>query len=207
MTNVDKRVCLCYSLTMKLSQYAKQQGISYRTALRWFRSGAIAGYQAPSGTIIVREDEPAKAVQHVAIYARVSSPEHRANLNRQAERLIAYCTARGYQISQVVKEIGSGVNDNRPKFLALLADPTISRIVVEHKDRGTRFGFRYIETLLQTTGREIEVVNVAENDTEDLLSDLTSIIYSFCARLYGQRRAKRTTEQIVQELEAPDATR
>jgi putative resolvase len=191
---------------MKLSQYAKQQGISYRTALRWFRAGAIAGYQAPSGTIIVQEEKPVSASTHrVAIYARVSSAEHRANLERQAERLVAYASARGYQVSQVVKEIGSGVNDNRPKFLALLSDPSIGRIVIEHKDRGTRSGFRYIETLLKTTGREIEVVNMAENSTEDLLSDLTSIIYSFCARLYGQRRAKRKTEKIVQELEAPDA--
>jgi len=103
-------------------------------------------------------------------------------------------------VSRVVKEIGSGVNDNRPKFLALLADPSIGRIVIEHKDRGTRFGFRYIETLLKTYGREIEVVNQAQNSTEDLLADLSSIVYSFCARLYGQRRAKRKTEKIVQEL-------
>jgi predicted site-specific integrase-resolvase len=72
--------------------------------------------------------------------------------------------------------------------------------VIEHKDRGTRFGFRYIETLLKTYGREVEVVNQAENGTEDLLADLTSSIYSFCVRLYGQRRAKRKTEQIVQKL-------
>lgn len=206
MTNVDKQVCLCYPLTMKLSQYAKQQGISYRTALRWFRAGAIAGYQAPSGTIIIQEDKPVSvAVPKVAIYARVSSAEHRANLDRQAERLVAYASARGYQVERIVKEIGSGVNDNRPKFLALLTDPSIGRIVIEHKDRGTCFGFRYIETLLKTAGREIEVVNTAENSTEDLLADLTSIIYSFCARLYGQRRAKRKTAKIVQELESPDA--
>ena len=74
-------------------------------------------------------------------------------------------------------------------------------IVVEHKDRATRFGLRYLETLLKTQGRTIEVVNQAENSTEDLLADLTSIIYSFCARLYGQRRAKGKTEKIVQELE------
>lgn len=113
---------------MKLSQYAKQQGISYRTALRWFRAGAIAGYQAPSGTIIVQEDKPLSvAVPKVAIYARVSSAEHRANLDRQAERLVAYASARGYQVERIVKEIGSGVNDNRPKFLALLTDPSIGR--------------------------------------------------------------------------------
>ena len=68
----------------------------------------------------------------------------------KAERLMAYCGVRGYQVSRVVKEIGSGVNDNRPKFLALLADPCIGRIVIEHKDRGTLFGFRYIDTLLYT---------------------------------------------------------
>lgn len=156
-----------------------------------------------TGTILVSEPVPVKeppAPSKVVVYTRVSSAENKANLDSQAERLVAYCTVRGYQVSKVVKEIGSGVNDNRPTFLALLADPSIGRIVIEHKDRGTRFGFRSIETLLKTYGREIEVVNQAENGTEDVLVDLTSIIYSFCAGLYGQRRAKRKTEQIVQEL-------
>jgi predicted site-specific integrase-resolvase len=189
---------------MKLIDYARLQGISYRTAWRWYKAGKIAGQQMDTGTILVTEPLPMKelpATAKVAVYTRVSSSENKSNLDSQAERLVAYCTVRGYQVSQVVKEIGSGVNDNRPKFLALLADPSIRRIVIEHQDRGTRFGFRYIETLLKTYGREIEVVNQAENSTEDLLADLTSIIYSFCARLYGQRRAKRTTEKIVQELE------
>lgn len=72
--------------------------------------------------------------------------------------------------------------------------------MVEHKDRLTRFGFKYIETLLAMHGRRIEVVNITENPIEDLMADLVSIIYSFSARLYGQRRAKRRTEKIVQEL-------
>ena len=189
---------------MKLIDYARLQGISYRTAWRWYKAGKIAGQQMDTGTILVTEPLPMKelpATAKVAVYTRVSSSENKSNLDSQAERLGAYCTMRGYQVSKVVKEIGSGVNDNRPKFLALLADPSIRRIVIEHKDRGTRFGFRYIETLLKTSGREIEVVNQAENSTEDLLADLTSIIYSFCARLYGQRRAKRKTAKIVQELE------
>jgi putative resolvase len=189
---------------MKLIDYARLQGISYRTAWRWYKAGKIQGQQMDTGTILVTEPLPVKespVTAKVAVYARVSSSEDRSHLDSRAERLVTYCTGRGYQVSKVVKEIGSGVNDNRPKFLALLADPSIGRIVIEHKDRGTRFGFRYIETLLKTSGREIEVVNQAENSTEDLLADLTSIIYSFCARLYGQRRAKRKTEKIVQELE------
>jgi predicted site-specific integrase-resolvase len=100
----------------------------------------------------------------------------------------------------VVKEIASGVNDSRPKWTALLSDRLIMRLVVEHKDRLTRFGFRYIEILMQGQGRTIEVVNVAENDKEDLLHDLVSIIYPTCARLYGQRRAKRKRDLVVVAL-------
>ncbi|GCE29492.1 IS607 family transposase [Dictyobacter alpinus] len=189
---------------MKLSQYARQQGISYRAALRWFRAGTIQGYQAPSGTIIVTEQDPAPAVQKTAIYTRVSSSEHREHLERQAERLSQYCTVRGYQVAVVVKEIASGVNDSRPKLLSLLKDTTITRVVVEHRDRLTRFGFHYIEALFSVQGRVIEVVNPTHNDTEELLADLTSIMYSFCARLYGQRRARHKTERLVQELQTKE---
>lgn len=191
---------------MKLHEYAKQQGISYATALRWFHSGAIPGYQAPSGTIIVRETESGQTVtvQNVAIYARVSSSEHKANLDRQAERLSQYCEVKGYQVTQVVKEIASGLNESRPKLLALLKDSSITRIVVEHKDRLTRFGATYRETLLETQGRSIEIVNVAENEKEDLIADLVAIVYSFTARLYGQRRAKHQAEQIARELQTKE---
>jgi predicted site-specific integrase-resolvase len=190
---------------MKLSDYAKQHGVRYETAWRWFRDGKIKGHRVGEHTILIDEDvqEPS-AAQKIAVYARVSSAENKSNLDSQAERLSAYCTAKGYQVAKVVKEIGSGVNDSRPKLLTMLADQSINLIVVEHKDRLTRFGFRYIETLLKGQGRSVEVVNVAENGTEDLLADLVSIIYSFCARLYGQRRAKRKTEKIVAELEKGD---
>jgi putative resolvase len=190
---------------MKLSQYAKQQGISYSTALRWWHQGAIRGYQAPSGTIIVEtQSKQAEADARIAIYARVSSSEQKENLERQAERLTQYCTLRGFRVVKLIKEIGSGVNDNRPQLLSLLSDPLITRVVVEHKDRLTRFGFRYIETLLAIQGRTIEVVNPAENNTEDLLQDLASMIYSICARLYGRRGAKRKTERLVEQLQAKE---
>lgn len=181
---------------MKLSQYAKKYGISYRTAFRWWRNGQIKGFQKPSGTIIVAEAEDdlpqaKKVVAPVVSYARVSSSKQKENLDRQAERLQDYCAAKGYQIARVVKEIASGVNDNRRKFFALLCNPNITTIVVEHQNRATRFGFRYLETLLALQRRSIEVVNLAENNREELLQDLSSIVYSVCAMLYGQRRAKR----------------
>jgi len=113
-------------------------------------AGTIRGHQLPTGTIIITEDEPtATAPTRVAIYARVSAAENTPNLDTQADRLVSYCAAKGYQVHVIIKEIGSAVNDSRAKFLKLLADSTITHIVVEHKDRATRFGFRYIETLLQ----------------------------------------------------------
>ena len=142
--------------------------------------------------------------EQVAIYARVSSAEHRENLERQAERLRQYCTTRGYQVVKLVKEVGSGVNDSLPKLLSLLRDPMITRLVVEQKDRLTRFGFRYIETLLEIQGRTIVVVKPAGDNQEDLLYDVASIVYSICARLYGQRRAKRKAERLIEQLEAQD---
>src|SRR5215471_12722804 len=103
MSNVDKYIQMFYIFHIKLSQYAKQQGISYRTALRWFRAGTIKGYQAPTGTIIVTEGEamPTRP-EKVAIYARVASPGRTEQLDRQVARLIDYCAARGYQVAQVV---------------------------------------------------------------------------------------------------------
>ena len=192
---------------MKLKDYARQQGVSYRTAWRWWKAGKLPGHQMDTGTILIEPDAvaPSGVTQHVAVYVRVSSAENKGNLESQAERLAAYCAARGYQVAKVVKEVGSGINDARPKLLALLEDQSVSLIVVEHKDRLTRFGFRYLDTLLRAQGRAIEVVNQAENGTEDLLADLTAIVYSFCARLYGQRQAKRKAEVIVRELEAREA--
>ncbi|BAZ22977.1 resolvase-like protein [Kalymmatonema gypsitolerans NIES-4073] len=104
---------------MKLSDYAKSLGISYLTAWRHYKAGKIPypTEQLPTGTVIVDYD-PKKmsgGVVKVAIYARVSSAENKENLDRQAERLSQYAMAKGYQIAYVIKEVGSGLNDNRKK--------------------------------------------------------------------------------------------
>lgn len=149
------------------------------------------------------EQEQVPPVQNVAIYARVSSLDHREHMEQQAERLRQYCALRGYRVTRVVKDIASGVDDHRPKLLSLLQDMTITRIVVEHRDRLTRSGFAYIDALFSVQGRVIEVVNPTHTDTNDtgeLVADLTSTISTFCAQLYGHRLGKRTTERLVQEL-------
>lgn len=189
-------------MVMKLSEYARRKGVTYRTAWNWYKAGQIKGEQLPSGTIIIDEGgEVEKGEEVTVIYARVSSHKQREDLGRQVERLEGYCAARGWRVNKVVREVGSGVNDRREKLVKLLLDASITRIVVEHRDRLTRVGFNYLELLLGAQGREIEVMNLADTDNGDLLADLSSIIYSFCARLYGRRRAKAKADLVKGVLE------
>lgn len=185
---------------MKLSSYAKELGISYKTVWRLWKAGKLNAYQLPTGTVIVKEDIENEFPDKVCIYARVSSSENKNNLKKQAERLKEYAIVRGYQIYKIVEEIGSAVNDNRKKLNQLLMDKNYNKLIVEHKDRLTRFGFNYIQILFNQIGKKIEVVSEAENDKQDLMQDFISIITSFCVRLYGLRRSKGKTEKIIKEL-------
>ena len=184
---------------MKLSDYAKKLGISYKTAYRHFQKGEIEGsYQLPTGTIIVPERIESETSKKYVVYARVSSSQNKSNLESQADRVEKFCEAAGLVVSGVVKEVGSGLNDSRKKLQKLLSQDC--HIVVEHKDRLTRFGFKYIDTLLSLQGRKIIVINEVQEDKEDLMQDLISVITSFVARYYGRRRSKRKTEKLIAEL-------
>jgi len=185
---------------MKLSSYAKKLGISYSTAFRLWKAGNLNGYQLPTGTIIINDDDNNGKEQKIALYARVSSSENKANLETQIQRLKNYASAKGYKISKEVSEIGSGINDNRKKLISLLSDKSVTTIIVEHKNRLTRFGFNYIKTLFENEERTIEVINEVDSDKQDLIQDFISIITSFCARIYGLRRSKRKTEEIIKKL-------
>ena len=174
---------------VKLSTYAKSNDISYRTAWNYHKNGIIPTEVNERGSIFVLISENTGSVTlpvRVAIYCRVSSAQNKSNLERQKNRLLDYCAAKGYQVAKVVSEIGSGLNDNRPKLFKLLNDKTINIIVVEHKDRFCRFGTNFIELLLSHQNRSLEIVNNVEDDKEDLMQDFVSIITSFVARLYGQ---------------------
>lgn len=192
---------------MKLPEYAKRIGVTRFTAHKWFHEGKIPGaYQLPSGLIYVPDSifdaEKPKSKGLTVVYARVSSSEQRkTNLETQAERLTQFAIANGWVVDKVIKEVGSGLNDERKKLTDLLrSDIKIDRIIVEHKDRLTRFGFNYLQILADKLDFEIVVVNPTMIDHDDLMQDFASIITSFCARLYSRRRAKRQTEKLIQSL-------
>jgi len=186
---------------IKLSEWAKQKGYTYRGAFNVYQRGKIPNaYKTPSGVIRIvlpNSDIPIIPKDYTVVYARVSSSENKSNLETQAERVSQFCNAKGWVVNEIIKECASGLNDKRPKLLKLLKDTKVTRIVVEHKDRLTRFGFGYIETLFPG---DLVIINEAKEGTEDIMQDFVSLVTSFTARLYGKRRSKRATEKLIKEL-------
>ena len=109
-------------------------------------------------------------------------------MQRQADRLKAFALGMGVEAPEVVTETGSGMNDKRRKLKRLLADPTVGTIVVEHRDRLARMNAGLVESALKAQGRRLIVVDDKELD-DDLVRDMTEVLTSFCARLYGRRAA------------------
>jgi predicted site-specific integrase-resolvase len=182
---------------VKLSHWARKHGISYLTAWRWFKAGKlpVPARQLPSGTILVEEPSPGG---RTVLYARVSSADGRADLERQVERLRAFAQAQGWQDFEVVAEIGSGLNGKHRKLLRVLKDPTVGRIVVEHRDRLTRFGFELVEAALYASGKRIVVVEEGEVK-DDLVRDLLKVLTSACERPM-KRSARDRVKRILEAM-------
>ena len=193
---------------IKLSTYAQYNDCCYRTAYNRFKKGTIKGIQLDSGSILVENNNPIQdnttesKIKKVALYSRVSSNDRKNQLNEQSKRLTNYAISNGFNIYKTVKEVASGMNDDRPKLNKLLIDDEIDMLIIENKDRLTRFGFNYIKLLLEKNNKEIIIVNESNTDSsdEDLMNDFISIITSFCGRIYGKRRASSKKNKIINIL-------
>lgn len=184
---------------MKLSAWAKTKGISYRSAWKMHKSDKlpVRSEQLPNGTILVFPDD--EEVQTAAIYARVSSGDQKKDLDRQLLRLVDYAIEHKILIADKVKEVGSGMNGQRKGLLRLLANKNINTIIVEHRDRLTRFGFSYLEASLKASGRKIIVIDPLEAQ-DDIVRDLHEVIVSMCSRLYGRRSAKNKADRAISAI-------
>ena len=183
---------------MNLKQWAAREGVHPLTAYRWFREGKLPVPARRVGRLIL-VDPAAVTPRHagrIVVYARVSSADQRADLDRQVARVTEWATGQRLSVDRVVTEVGSALNGHRRKFLALLRDPTVTRIVVEHRDRFARFGAEYVEAALAAQHRTLLVVDPAEVD-DDLVRDVTEILTSLCARLYGKRAAANRAARAV----------
>ena len=184
---------------IKLSTWAKNNNVCYKTAWKWVVDGKFPfkTFISDTNRIFVIEDKCQNTEDTTIIYCRVTNHSRKEELNYQVDRCKQFALAKGWTINKIFKEVASGMNDNRNELWKAI-DSKPKRIIVENKDRLTRFGFNYLKRLLHNQGTEIIVINESEEDKEDLIKDLCSIIYSFCARLYGMRRAKNKADKVKQ---------
>lgn len=184
-------------LVVKLSEWAKQQGLAYKTAHRMFKAGTLPlrSEQFATGTIIVHPAAPA-ARERVALYGRVSSADQKEDLGRQMVRLRDFAASKGWEVALEVVDIGSGLNGHRKGVLRLLSDVKITHIVVEHRDRLARFGSEMIAVALEASGRQLVVMNQTENKN-DMVQDFVDVVTCMCARIYGRRAAKNRAERAL----------
>ena len=180
---------------MRLSVWAKRQGISYRTAWRLWEAGKlpVPATQLASGTIIVEERLEEEGV---ALYARVSSNDQRKDLEAQLGRLASFAGRQRLPVVKAVAEVGSGLNGHRKGLMRLLKDPKTRTIIVEHRDRLMRFGSEYVESALAADGRKLLVVDASELK-DDLVQDMIAVLTSMCARLYGRRSARNRAKRAL----------
>jgi predicted site-specific integrase-resolvase len=179
---------------MNLAAWAQRNGVARVTAYCWFHAGLLP---VPARTVgrLILVDEPSEkacACLRTGVYARVSSADQKADLDRQVARVTAWATAQQIAVDKVVTEVGSAFNGYRRKFLALLGDPSVGRIVVEHRDRFCRFGSEYVQAAVAAQRRELAVVDAAEVD-EDLVGDMTEIVMS----MYGKRAAENRANRVL----------
>lgn len=136
----------------------------------------------------------------VALYARVSSADQKDDLDRQLVRLTEYAISNRLVIVDAVKEVGSGVNGHRKNMPRRLKNPPIQIILVEHRERLTRFGCEYVEAAMAAQNRRIMVIEPDEMK-DDIVRDMTEVLTSLCARLYGKRSARHRARKAMDALQ------
>jgi putative resolvase len=182
---------------VKLAEWARANGVHPQTACRWFREDRmpVPARRLESGTVWV-DAVPADESGRVVVYARVSSRDQHQDLDRQVARLTSWATANGHAVGEVVTEAGSGLSGKRPKLRRILSHPSASVLVAEHRDRLARFGTGHLEAALAAHGRKIVVAGPGET-ADDLVRDMTGVLTSVCARLYGRRGARNRAMRAV----------
>ncbi|MEX7469079.1 IS607 family transposase [Mycobacterium adipatum] len=185
---------------MNLKDWALAQGIHPQTAYKMFREGTLpvsAQRVGPRLILVNAEAVTSAPGEGVGLYARVSSDDQKDDLARQMARLTAWAVQAGYRVVRSEAEVGSGMNGARVKARRLLSDPEVTVVVVEHRDRLGRMNTELVEAALSASGRRLVVLDDGEVD-DDLVRDITEVLTSFCARLYGRRSARNRAKRALE---------
>ena len=187
----------------KPNEFGKMIGRTVNTLQRWDREGILKARRTSTNRryyteedyyniMGIQQENAENQVNDVIIYARVSNQNQKDDLKNQVEFLKTYANAKGYIISNIITDIGSGLNYNRKGFNSILYSEKKQTILISYKDRFVRFGYSWFDNFLKLKGSEIIVVN---NQTlspqQELVEDLISIIHIFSCRIDGLKKYKK----------------
>lgn len=195
---------------VSIREAAKIVGAHPGTLRRWDGEGVLKPHHTPGGfrRYLVRdllefcgkgaqEETVGDGRMRVAVYCRVSGrkQEKEGDLDRQVGRVVIHCAQENYDVVAVIKDVGSGMSVKRPglaKLFESVESKSVDRIVVEHRDRLTRFMGGYLERYFKSYGVSLEVVHeiLGKSYEEELVEDILSLMASFSAKIYGRRSAK-----------------
>lgn len=187
---------------LKPKEVSKLLNVTVNTLQKWDRLGKLKAYRLKNNRRYYLQSqiddflgkELPVIPENIVIYVRVSNHKQADNLKHQVSFLEQYASEKGYQISEIIKDVGSGLNYERKKWNALLEridNGEVTKVIVAHKDRFIRFGFNWFDRYLRKCGCTLEVVTHEDlSHHEEMIQDLVSIVHVFSCRIYGLRKYK-----------------
>lgn len=203
---------------LTIQQASNELNVSVKTLRLWDNNGDLKAIKTVGGHrryrkedidkrkgVVIEDTKPSNEIV-VAQYSRVSSHEQKTkgDLDRQSQRLSEYCAKKKYRVESIIKDVGSGLSDSRVgfnKLCDLVIQKKINKVIIENKDRLTRFQFKLIEKFFSSYG--VEIICVDNNDVseeEELVNDIMMLMASFSGKLYGRRSAKNRKKKLETTL-------
>jgi len=178
-----------YSAKQILEMYQ----ITAQTLYNWRNLNKIEFKKLPSGSYVYLPLVNSTPNKKNVLYARVSNTKQKDDLMRQIQLLRQYMVSKGIKVDEEFTDIASGMNEDRKNFNKLLKEcleGNIDTIFITYKDRLTRFGFGYFESILKELGTKIEIVNATKEEDfqQELIQDFVSVIHHFSMKMYSNRR-------------------
>lgn len=176
-------------------QFREKYNISPQYLYALKKNGKVKTKPFLGSQVLILDPESSDSDKSVCIYARVSTSKQKADLENQIKFLRQYLVSKGLNPEYVYSDIASGMNEDRKGLNEMMSDiisGKISKVVISHKDRLTRFGFGYLKTIFSRYNTEIEIVNLEDEKSfqDELSEDLITIIHHFSMKFYGKRKNK-----------------
>ena len=194
------------NVLFSISEMARRLGVAAVTLRRWDREGKLRPVlRTLGGHRRYGELPDAPESNLTVLYASVSSHDQKSDLERQKARLTTYAAAKDWTNTEVIADLGSGLNFKKRgllRLLGLILSRRLSRLVLENKDRLLRFGSELIFRLCAAQGIEVVIVEELPKSFEaDLARDVLEIITVFSSRLYGSRSSGRKRDKLNKQLD------